>query len=170
MKKLLAEDISPTRLCRIHYFFYRIKALQEDNTIYLLKESRYVRLANTMFRVLNKSRIPLFLHKKSNHTFTVWQHVVLLVLRQYEGKSYRMFVEWLIEAYYLRTSIHTIVTYSALYYSSEVCCYGKRYYIGKDNFLLYIVTQQYQKVIHWHHRFIRIQTSYPMLHNIILTK
>ena len=32
-----------------------------------------------------------------------------------------MFVEWLIEAYYLRTSIHTIVTYSALYYSSEVC-------------------------------------------------
>ena len=72
-----------------------------------------------MFRVLNKSRIPLFLHKKSNHIFTVWQHIVLLVLRQYEGKSYRMFVEWLIEAYYLRTSIHTIVTYSALYYSSE---------------------------------------------------
>src|SRR5205085_4287033 len=58
-----------------------------------------------MFRILNKSRIPLFLHKKSNHIFTVWQHIVLLVLRQYEGKSYRMFVEWLIEAYYLRTSI-----------------------------------------------------------------
>lgn len=58
-----------------------------------------------MFRVLNKSRIPLFLHKKSNHIFTIWQHIVLLVLRQYEGKSYRMFVEWLIEAYYLMTSI-----------------------------------------------------------------
>jgi hypothetical protein len=58
-----------------------------------------------MFRVLNKSRIPSFLHKKSNHIFTIWQHIVLLVLRQYEGKSYRMFVEWLIEAYYLRTSI-----------------------------------------------------------------
>jgi hypothetical protein len=28
-------------------------------------------------------------------------HIVLLVLRQYENKSYRMFVEWLIEAYYL---------------------------------------------------------------------
>ena len=55
-----------------------------------------------MFRILKKSRIPLFLHKKSNHIFTVWQHIVLLVLRQYEGKSYRMFVEWLIEAYYLR--------------------------------------------------------------------
>jgi hypothetical protein len=25
----------------------------------------------------------------------------LLTIRQYEGKSYRMFVEWLIEAYYL---------------------------------------------------------------------
>jgi hypothetical protein len=29
-------------------------------------------------------------------------YVVLLTVRQYEGKSYRMFVEWLIEAYYLR--------------------------------------------------------------------
>ena len=69
-----------------------------------MKESRYVRLADTMFRVLkHASRIPLFLHKKSNHhIFTIWQHIVLLVLRQYENKSYRMFVEWLIEAYYLR--------------------------------------------------------------------
>ena len=57
-----------------------------------------------MFRVLkHASRIPLFLHKKSNHhIFTIWQHIVLIVLRQYENKSYRMFVEWLIEAYYLR--------------------------------------------------------------------
>ena len=55
-----------------------------------------------MFRVLKHARIPLFLHKKSNHIFTIWQHIVLLVLRQYENKSYRMFVEWLIEAYYLR--------------------------------------------------------------------
>ncbi|MGA9844725.1 MAG: hypothetical protein WBP64_09900 [Nitrososphaeraceae archaeon] len=49
----------------------------------MLKESRYVRLANTMYHVLRNSRIPLFLHRKSNHVFT-------------------MFVEWLIEAYYLR--------------------------------------------------------------------
>jgi len=34
--------------------------------------------------------------------FTVWQHMVLLVIRQYEGKSYRLFVDWLVEAYYLR--------------------------------------------------------------------
>jgi hypothetical protein len=55
-----------------------------------------------MYRVLRNSRIPLFLHRKSNHVFTVWQHLVLLTIRQYEGKSYRMFVEWLIEAHYLR--------------------------------------------------------------------
>jgi len=37
----------------------------------MLKESIYVRLANTMFRVLKKAKIPLFLHhKKSNHIFT----------------------------------------------------------------------------------------------------
>ena len=57
-----------------------------------------------MYRILRNSRIPLFLHRKSNnHVFSVWQHIVLLTVRQYEGKSYRMFVEWLIEAYYLRT-------------------------------------------------------------------
>lgn len=68
----------------------------------MLKESRYVKLADTMFRVLKKARIPLLLHTKSNHIFTVWQHIVLLVLRQYEDKSYRVFVEWLVEAYHLR--------------------------------------------------------------------
>ena len=67
-----------------------------------MKESKYVRFADTMFRVLKHARIPLFHHRKSNHIFTVWQHIVLLAIRQYEGKSYRMFVQWLIEAYYLR--------------------------------------------------------------------
>ena len=57
-----------------------------------------------MYRVLRNSRIPLFLHRKSNHVFTVWQHlVVLLTIRQYEGKSYRMSVRtWLVETHYLR--------------------------------------------------------------------
>ena len=55
-----------------------------------------------MLRVLRNTRIALYLHRKSNHIFTVWQHIVLLAIRQYEGKSYRMFVEWLVEAYYLR--------------------------------------------------------------------
>ncbi|HSE99423.1 MAG TPA: hypothetical protein VLA48_00880 [Nitrososphaeraceae archaeon] len=29
-------------------------------------------------------------------------HIVLVTIRQYEGKSYRMFTDWLVEAYYLR--------------------------------------------------------------------
>ena len=67
------------------------------------KESRYVRLANAMYLDLRNSRIPLFLHRKSNHVSTMWQHLILFTIRLYEGKSYsRMFVEWLIEAYYLR--------------------------------------------------------------------
>ncbi|MBV9176381.1 MAG: hypothetical protein JO297_05035, partial [Nitrososphaeraceae archaeon] len=69
-----------------------------------MKESRYVRLAGTMFRVLKHARIPLFSNRKSNHIFTIWQHIVLVTIRQYEGKSYyRMFVDWLFEAYYLRS-------------------------------------------------------------------
>jgi hypothetical protein len=40
-----------------------------------LKESRYVRLADTtMFSVLKHARIPLFSNRKSNHIFTIWQH------------------------------------------------------------------------------------------------
>ena len=54
------------------------------------------------YRVLRNSRIRLFPHRKSNHVFTMWQHLILLTIRKYEGKSYRMFVEWLIEAYYQR--------------------------------------------------------------------
>jgi len=39
--------------------------------------------------------VPLFLHPKSKHTFSIHQHIILLVLRQYESKSYESFVEWL---------------------------------------------------------------------------
>ena len=89
-------------LCRTHALI-TVRAFYTYDPIWMLKESRYVRLACTMYRVLRNSRIPLFLHRKSNHVFTIWQHLVLLTIRQYEGKSYRMFVEWLVEAYYLRS-------------------------------------------------------------------
>ncbi|MGA9169846.1 MAG: hypothetical protein WBZ20_06850 [Nitrososphaeraceae archaeon] len=65
----------------------------------------YVLLAKKVYSVLrNSGRIPIYLHRKSNHIFiTVWQHiVVLLTIKQYEGKSYRMFAEWLVEAHYVR--------------------------------------------------------------------
>ena len=66
------------------------------------QQSKYVRLADQLFRILKHCRIPLYLHRKSNHSYTVWQHMVLVTIRQYEGKSYRMFTDWLVEAYYLR--------------------------------------------------------------------
>ena len=62
------------------------------------RQSKYVKLANSMLSVLKHGRISLYFHKKSNHIFTVWQHIILLTLRQYENKSYRRFVEWLEEA------------------------------------------------------------------------
>lgn len=73
----------------------------------MVKESRYVKLAHTMLCILKNARmLSLFINRKSNHIFTVWQqHLVLLTIRQYESKSYRMFTaEWLVveEAYYLR--------------------------------------------------------------------
>ena len=58
-----------------------IRVDQWNNTVYLLKESRYVRLADTMLRVLKHARIPLFLHKKSNHIFTIWQTYSLTCIK-----------------------------------------------------------------------------------------
>ncbi|HEY5736989.1 MAG TPA: IS5 family transposase [Nitrososphaeraceae archaeon] len=66
------------------------------------QQSKYVRLADQLLRILKHCRLPLYLHRKSNHIYTVWQHIVLVTIRQYEGKSYRMFTDWLVEAYYLR--------------------------------------------------------------------
>jgi hypothetical protein len=64
-----------------------------------MKPSRYVRMARSMMQIIKRARIPPYLHKKSNHVYKVWQHLVLLVLRQYEHKSYRRFVEFLQEAF-----------------------------------------------------------------------
>lgn len=44
-------------------------------------------------------RVPPYLHRCSNHVYTIWQHLVLLTLRQYECKSYRRFVDFLQESF-----------------------------------------------------------------------
>jgi hypothetical protein len=98
-----------------------------------------------MFRVLKKARIPLFLHKKSNHIFTSWQHIILLVLRrQYEKKSYRMFTDWLIEAFYLRNFLkldHHIPHFTTLQkFAASRIADIYTHTISKNNFLIYIVT------------------------------
>ena len=40
-------------------------------------------------------RVQLFLHAKPRHAFSVHQHTIMLVLRQYQSRSYESFVEWL---------------------------------------------------------------------------
>ena len=57
---------------------------------------KYRRMIRIMLSILKKMHVPLFLHPKSKHTFSIHQHIVMLVLRQYESKSYEsLFVEWL---------------------------------------------------------------------------
>ena len=62
-----------------------------------MKSSRYTRMVRTMMSIIKRARIPPYLHKCSNHVYTVWQHLVILVLRQYETKSYRRFTDFLHE-------------------------------------------------------------------------
>jgi len=52
-----------------------------------------------MMQIIKRARVPPYLHKRSNHVFTVWQHLILLALRQYESKSYRMFTSFLEECF-----------------------------------------------------------------------
>ena len=52
-------------------------------------------MISVMRQILRKMRVPFYLHTKSNHIFTLHQHVIMLVLRQYESKSYESFVEML---------------------------------------------------------------------------
>jgi len=72
-----------------------------------------------------------------------------------------MFVEWLFkEAYYLRMfmQLSNIPHYATLQkFAARV---SGTIYIGEDNFFIRsIIIWQYQEVIHWHHRIIRIQTN-----------
>jgi hypothetical protein len=106
-------------------------------------------------------RIPIFLHRKSNHIFTVWQHMVLLVMiRQYEGKrSYRLCVDWLVEeAYYLRMNRSPfITTYTTFHYSSEI--HGKNQWnpARKDNFIIHNCYKN-RTIIRWN-RFVWLQSN-----------
>ena len=57
----------------------------------------------TTDRVLRNSRIPLFLHRKRNSC--LYDAAAFSIAHNktgHEGKSYRMFIEWLVEGHYLR--------------------------------------------------------------------
>jgi len=94
-----------------------------------------------------------YFYAERAHIFTVWQHRVLLLVMilQYEGKnSYRMFVDWLVEAYYLRIVLllsymphYTILQKFAARINGTILA-------KKDNFLVHTVTELYQQTIHRH--------------------
>ena len=58
-------------------------------------KNKYQRMIALMRQILKKMHVPLYLYPKSKHVFSVHQHIIMLVLRQYESKSYESFVEWL---------------------------------------------------------------------------
>ena len=68
------------------------------------QQSKYVRLADQLLRILKHCRIPLYLHRKSNPIYTVCMatHSTCYNKTVWRQKSYRMFTDWLVEAYYLR--------------------------------------------------------------------
>jgi len=66
---------------------------------HIMKSSRYIRMVRSMMQIIKRARVPPYLHRKSNHVYTVWQHLILLTLRQYESKSYRRFTSFLEECF-----------------------------------------------------------------------
>jgi len=54
-------------------------------------------MVRSMMQIIKRARVPPYLHKRSNHVYAVWQHLILLALRQYESKSYRRFIDFLDE-------------------------------------------------------------------------
>ena len=51
------------------------------------RETRYIKLAKTLLKVLGKCRIPKHFSKFSNKLYRSWQHSVLLVLRQHDSEE-----------------------------------------------------------------------------------
>ena len=74
----------------------RIPLIRERADEVYLKKSRTDELLIPK-RILSLSK----LQKEQSHIHSV-AHIVLLVIRQYEGRSYWMVLEWLVEAYNLR--------------------------------------------------------------------
>lgn len=59
------------------------------------KKRKYLKLVNRLKKALLSSRIPKYGSKFSKKIFSQWQHIILLVFRQHERKSYRDFIDWL---------------------------------------------------------------------------
>jgi hypothetical protein len=60
-----------------------------------LTENKIFRAVRGLKARLVRLAFPLYRGARSNHLYTQHQHLVLLVLRQWMGKSYREFCEWM---------------------------------------------------------------------------
>lgn len=58
-------------------------------------ENKIFRAVKGLKARLKRLAFPLYRGTRSNHLYTQHQHLVLLVLRQWMGKSYREFCEWM---------------------------------------------------------------------------
>lgn len=59
------------------------------------KTPKYVKVARTVHESAIRSGMPKYRSKYSKKTFDQWIWVVLLVLKQYERKDYRSFIDFL---------------------------------------------------------------------------
>ncbi len=64
----------------------------------MVKTSKYVKIAKAVYIAARHSGMPKYRSKYSNRIFDQWTWIALLVLRQYERKDYRGFIEWLVVA------------------------------------------------------------------------
>ena len=58
-------------------------------------ENRLIKFTLTLVRCVRKSRVPLFSHKKSKHTYKQYQHIAVLGLMKYLKCTYRRVIEQL---------------------------------------------------------------------------
>lgn len=59
------------------------------------KTSKYIKVTKTVYEIAVRSGMPAHKSKYSKKIFNQWIWVTLLVLRQYERKDYRGFIDWL---------------------------------------------------------------------------
>ncbi len=58
-------------------------------------KNKYQRMMNIMRQIPKKMNVPLFLHPKSKHTFSLHRHIILPVLGRHESESHEGLAEWL---------------------------------------------------------------------------
>ena len=110
---------------------------------------------------IRNARTPYISQEEQSHLHYLATYMALLAIRQYERKSYRVFVEWLVEAYYLRIFLQYHIYYILLHcrnsQKESVEHYQKKQFLPSS--LLQIFDKYSLEQIH-------LDSKQPMLHNI----